>query len=155
MALSFPPLILANGEMRQYKSGDILNAILGNRSFNDIYELFYGEVGTLPAGSICYFDGATTSMKKAKADAITNCSGVLWIALQAITSGGTGLFQMSGILDVFSSLTTGIAYYLSPTTAGAITSIIPSTVGQCIVKLGTTMNTNIIFFKIERPIILA
>lgn len=155
MALAFPPLILANGEIRQYKSGDILNAILGNRSFNDIYELNSGELAIIAAGSICYYDGASTSMKKAKADSITNCSGILWIALQAISVAGTGLFQMAGMLDVFTGLTIGASYYLSPTTAGAITLTIPSTAGQCIVKLGNTISTTTLFFKIERPIILA
>lgn len=149
-----PPLILYTGEIRRFQAGDVLQDPLTSRSFNDIQTFANGEAGALAIGDICYVSGS--SVLKAKADAAATCSGILWISLQTPSGGGgVGLFQMAGFLLGLSGLVTNTAYYLSPTTAGAMTTTVPTTASHFIIKLGISTGTTSFFFKIERPIKLA
>lgn len=149
-----PPLILVNGEIRRFQVGDVLQDPLTTRSFNDILAFANGEAGALAIGDVCYKSGS--AFLKAKANAAATCSGILWVSLQTPSGGGgSGLFQMSGFLGGLSGLVTDAAYYLSPTTAGAMTITVPTTAGHYIIKLGIALSTTSFFFDIKRPILLA
>lgn len=56
-----------------------------------------------------------------------------------------------GVLGGFTGLTAGAAYYADPTTAGAITSTVPSTVGQWIIPVGVAKSTTELIVRIGEP----
>jgi len=76
------------------------------------------------------------------------------VATATITNGTTGVYQIAGVLAGLSGLTAGSVYYLSQTTAGAMTTTAPSTVGQYVVRLGIAISTTEFLIRIERPILL-
>lgn len=51
-------------------------------------------------------------------------------------------------------LSVGETYYLSPTTAGKLTTIAPTLSGQLVVKVGTAFNSTALNLEIEPPILL-
>jgi hypothetical protein len=56
-----------------------------------------------------------------------------------------------GVLGGFTGLTAGAAYYADPTTAGAITSTVPSTVGQWVVPVGVAKSATELIVRIGEP----
>jgi hypothetical protein len=51
-------------------------------------------------------------------------------------------------------LTFNTPYYLSPTTAGLMTSTVPTTVGQVVAQIGVAISTTELLVKITTPILL-
>ena len=110
---------------------------------------------TMPIGTPVYFD-AGASCKRAKADAVgtTKVMGVVSDPA-GIVNGFLGHIQLNGLLQVANTgdwdtitggsggLTASTMYYLSPTTAGKLTSTKPTTVGEFIVPVGRGLNPSI------------
>ena len=67
---------------------------------------------------------------------------VIGFVLKAATTGDVVEVQVSGVVEKFSGLTAGVLYYLSATTAGAITSTPPSTNYQWIVSIGIAASSD-------------
>ncbi len=70
-----------------------------------------------------------------------------------ITEGKVTRSDWTEIAGV-TSLTPGVSYYLSPTTAGHITSTAPTTVGQFVVSIGRAISTTELDIEIGPPILL-
>lgn len=112
------------------------------------------NAGAITVGQIVYIK-SNGNVDLAKADAIGTCSGKLGIVMDAsIASAGSGkIWMLEGkSFGGYSSLTIGAKYLLSATTAGAITTDVPSTVDHCIVVLGKTCSATELVFNPKDPI---
>ncbi len=86
-------------------------------------------------GDIVYFQGDNKAYKaKADADATTVVAGLCDRVVSA--DDAMNVIPIGAITNVAWGLTAGTAYYLSPTVAGAITSIAPTTVGHHVIPVG-------------------
>ncbi|MCK5020354.1 MAG: hypothetical protein KAS32_25175 [Candidatus Peribacteraceae bacterium] len=93
-----------------------------------IYEVSGEEGEALGINQWAYLKVSDGLWYLAKADAEATCSSTIGVKT------ATGIFQIDGPLTL-TGLTAG-QYFLSPTTAGAMTSITPDTNGQFIRKVG-------------------
>ena len=75
------------------------------------------------------------------------------IGLADATTSATGTCKVitTGV-KTLSSIDPGDIYYLSPSTAGAITTTVPSSSGQAIVRVGEGATTTLFSIRIEPPI---
>jgi len=90
-------------------------------------------------GDAVYMDSGTSSLKKAKADAIatTPCLGFVVAKPSSTTAVLRTTGRIDGMTDVSSNpLVLGIPYYLSPATAGKITATKPVVNNQIIQLVG-------------------
>jgi hypothetical protein len=62
--------------------------------------------------------------------------------------------QWDAVAGTTGGLAFGTIYFLDPTTAGKITSTPPTTVGQCVVVIGTALSTTELELAISQPILL-
>lgn len=148
------PIVLNSGEIQQLQSSDLLQEPIG-RYYNDYQNFTNNQGSSLVIGDICYYDAASPAVKKAKADAAATIVQ-LCFCTQALTNLSSGIFQFDGLLIIASApFITNTIYYLSPTTAGAITSTIPTTAGQYVIRVGYAYGTTSLLIKIERPILLS
>jgi hypothetical protein len=79
--------------------------------------------------------------------------GIVQDASIATTASGNIVVREGSIVTGFTGLTPGAAYYVDPTTAGAITATQPSTSGQTIYKVGQALTATTLLFC-PRPIIV-
>jgi len=98
----------------------------------------------LVAGNVCYLksDG---KMWKAKGDAEATIKGKIAMALASISANASGSFLIDGDYTT-SGLTVGATYFISTSTAGAITSTTPTT-GNFIRVIGNAISTTILNFS--------
>jgi hypothetical protein len=160
MAL-LPPIVVKNGQLQQLQAGDTLNATAEG---GEGYVLTNNEAGAIVIGTPVYSQ-AVDAAKKAQANA-SGTSRVLGLVADAsITNGVSGNFKLDGVLTATTTqwdavagttggLTFGTIYYLSPTTAGQLTSTAPTTVGQYVVEIGEAISTTELLIKIKSPILL-
>jgi hypothetical protein len=92
-----------------------------------------------------YVDGAGAA-QKARADA-AGTGGAIGI-VTAKPTGTTATVQFAGEVTL-SGLTAGSAYFLSPTTAGAMTATAPSTVGQFVQRLGRAKSATVLLIQVD------
>lgn len=115
-----------------------------------IESLTNGSVSSIPICTPVYMNAAGTFLK-AKADALET-SRIVGLLVDGVAGGGTVGVQMSGVLTASTlqwdgatggsgGLTFDTIYYLSPTTAGLLTTTAPSTVGQTVVPVGLALST--------------
>jgi hypothetical protein len=99
---------------------------------------------SLTAGPVNLFDDAGT-LKMRKADATDNGKPANGFVKGSVTSGASGTFYYSGILSGLSSLTLGARYFLS-TTAGDVTTTVPTGSGNIVQFLGVAKSATEIVF---------
>lgn len=143
------PLVLNGGEIEQLQASDTLVGAFGAI---DSIVLTNGDTGAHALGDIVYISAANTG-KKAKADAAGTKEAIAF-AMGAITNGTTGSYQTDGVISGLTGLSAGSVYYLSATTAGAMTNVAPTTAGQYVVRVGRAVSTTELEIEIERPILL-
>ncbi len=103
------------------------------------YARVYNDSGaTLNRGQVVYIFGAQgnrISVKLAKADVEATSFGTIGLVAESIASGAEGFVIVSGALYKLNTtgLTAGSTVYLSPTTAGAITTTKPQAPQQLVV----------------------
>ncbi len=98
----------------------------------------------LVAGNVCYLK-ADGKMWKAKGDAEVTTKGKIAMALASITANTTGSFLVDGDYTT-SGLTAGATYFISTSTAGAVTSTTPTT-GNFIRIIGVAISTTVLNFN--------
>lgn len=81
-----------------------------------------------------YDNAGTANVRKADASNGRDANGFV---LEAVANAANATVYRMGTNTQLTSLTAGITYYLSPTTAGTATATAPSTSGQIIQELGT------------------
>jgi len=98
----------------------------------------------LVAGNVCYLksDG---KMWKAKGDAEATIKGKIAMALASISANASGSFLIDGDYTT-SGLTVGATYFISTSTAGAITSTTPTT-GNFIRVIGVAISKTVLNFN--------
>lgn len=143
---TFQPLIYDNGEIRQLVRSITERIADGVIIVNQTN----GEGTTINLGEATFVDFISGDLLRAKADSIVT-SKVAFLNAESVASGTVGLFQSSGVISL-SSITKGVIYYLSPTVAGGITSIRPTTAGHFIVPIGIGLASNRLLIAIQPPI---
>lgn len=103
------------------------------------YARVYNDSGTtLTLGQVVYISGAQgnrVAVKLARADVEATSYGTIGLVAESIANGAEGFIIVSGALYKLNtnSLTAGATVYLSPTTAGAITTTKPQAPDQLVV----------------------
>ena len=92
--------------------------------------------------------------KASAADGTVENSIVVGFANAAATANSTVKVIVVGV-KTMSGLDAGDLYFLSPSTAGAITLTPPSSAGQAVVRLGEAATTTSLAIQIEPPIKLS
>ncbi len=90
-------------------------------------------------------------------------SGVVGICAGDVEAGSAGVLQTEGQITRddwtavagVASLTPGVVYYLSPTTAGQITSTAPTAAGQSVVVIGRATCVDTLDIELSPPILLS
>ena len=93
-------------------------------------------------------------VKATAASGSSEACQVIGLANSTEISGATVKVVVVGVKDM-TGLDAGDLYYLSPTTAGAITTTPPSGSGQAVVHLGEGSTATEFAIQIEPPILLA
>ena len=99
----------------------------------------------------------TSDGKVGKATAAVGSSeaaSVIGLANSDAISGATVKVVVVGMKDM-TGLDAGDLYYLSPTTAGAMTTTAPTTGGQAVVRLGESSTATKFAIQVEPPILLS
>lgn len=100
---------------------------------------------SLVNGDLCYMNGVG-KMAKAQANAEATCDTLLAMCLDTISADAIGTFLIFGKYTT-SGLSAGIQYWVSDITAGDIISTRPSSVGDIIRHVGTSLSTTVLFFN--------
>lgn len=143
--------------------GDLLSA-QGGGGGGGATSLTNANGGTVAAGSPVYSAGAGT-FDKAKADSLSTSALIIGLlqADTATTASGdvqdtSGLTLTTGQWDARTGQTGGLtpdaAYYVDPTTAGKLTSVAPTTVGQVVAPIGVALSTTIMLVRIGQSVLL-
>lgn len=109
----------------------------------------------LAAGEVVSIWNDSGTAKVRKADASNGRLARAYVK-NSYTSGQTATVYFDGTNDDLSGLTPGLDYYLSGTTAGAVTSTAPSTSGHVVQRVGFALSaTELSFEASTQPITLA
>ena len=82
-------------------------------------------------------------------------SDVVGVVRETIASAAEGEVQNVGVISIAGwSLTPATVYYLSESTAGAMTTTAPSAVGEYVVRLGIALTTTEFFWSPQPGILL-
>jgi predicted RecA/RadA family phage recombinase len=107
--------------------------------------LVYGDV---------IYNAADSKWYKTNADSSSTCSNEIAIALETINADATGQISVAGIFrDNSWNWTPGDILYVSDTSPGTLTSVVPTGVGHCIVKAGYAYSANVIILYIDHTIL--
>lgn len=150
----YKPVVLVDGEFEVLQAGNTLIEPLNLSPYVFDYFLINDELTTINAGEAVYISGSPARMKRAKADDI-NTANVVGILIQTTPSLQTGVVRSFGVIAIPTIGAAGLIIYLSPTTAGAITTTAPTTSNQFIVRLGISGSTTDFWINIQPPILLA
>lgn len=162
MANRKPLVVGADGRPQQLQAGDTLQAtVTGGEQQN----LTNNNVGAIVVGTPVYIIG-NDACDKAQANA-AGTKEVEGLVAQApsIAAAGTGPVQVSGVMSLTTAqwdavagsvggLTANVIYFLDPATAGKITAVVPTTVGQYIVEIGRALSTTELDVRIRAPVLL-
>lgn len=152
------PLVVVDGQLQQLQAGDELDAPI---SAAQVVSLTNEEVGSITQGMAVYSSSAG-KVKKAKADAAGTAKVMGLVYDTTITADNAGEIVTDGVLTMAdwttivgsATLTTGSIYYLSKDTAGLLTAVAPSTVGQLVIAVGTALSTIDLLVAMKNPILL-
>lgn len=97
-------------------------------------------------GQVLYLNGSTYALAKADVAATAEVAGMVSRVIDASTFELTICGEVSGL----SSLTVGENYFLSPSSAGAITATEPTVVGQISLPVGVASSATTLLFKALR-----
>ena len=104
-------------------------------------------------GDALYMRSADGQVGKASAaDGSLENSHVIGFSDAATSATGTCKVVTTGTKTMTSTVDPGDIYYLSSSTAGAITTTVPSGSGQAVVRVGEGATTSIFSIRIEPPI---
>jgi len=104
-------------------------------------------------GDALYMRAADGQVGKASAanGSLENCH-VIGLADAVTSASGTCKVITTGVKTMPSTVDPGDIYYLSASTAGAISTTIPSSSGQAVVRIGEGATTSVFSIRIEPPI---
>lgn len=144
----FLPLVIESGEVRQLVFSSSEQIIDGS----NVQRLINAEATTINVAEVMYVDSVSGDLKRAKADSITTAKAAFLCVDGFITAGNFGAFIAVGVLQTALSLSVNTTYFLSASTAGAITSTPPTTAGHFVVRIGIGMSNDRLLIGIQPPI---
>ena len=104
-------------------------------------------------GDALYMRAADGQVGKASAaNGSLENAHVIGLADAATSATGTCKVVTTGTKTMTSTVDPGDIYYLSSSTAGAITTTVPSGSGQAVVRIGEGATTSIFSIRIEPPV---
>lgn len=153
------PLVIVDGRPRQLPPGDTLDA---TTSEVDSTELTNGGSTDLPVGTPVYIS-ASSEFQAARANALGTVGVIGLIGSPLIAAANSGIVQTDGILSLTTGqwdtitggtggLTPGTVYWLSPTTAGRLTTTPPSAIGDFVLQVGRAFSETDLEISIAIPI---
>ena len=95
-------------------------------------------------GKVGKASAADGTLEDATVIGFANTAGILGATIKVVVMG----------IKTFSSLNAGDLHFLSPTTAGAITTTAPSSAGQAVVRVGESVTATEFAIQPEPPILL-
>ena len=138
------PLVLGSqGQIQQLQTGDNVAAVSQFSATN-------GDAFTHLPGTVVYISSSGT-VQAALANSILTIKAVA-LSNGTNATGNTGYYQVDGLVSVSVGLTPGATYFLSPTSAGAVTGTPPSAAGQWVMPVGTAYSTTQIDIAFGVPI---
>ena len=149
------PIVLNNGQFEQLQTGDYLVSV-------DLPQLTNANASPIVIGTAVY-SSASNTVDKARANAIGTTNVIGLVADPSIASASAGGVQIDGVLSATTGqwdaitggtggLTVGSFYYLSPTTAGLLTSTATTTTGEFSVSVGIALSTTELKIEIQQRI---
>jgi hypothetical protein len=135
------PLVMNGGQIEQLQAGDtIANPVANN---------YVADAALAPGNPV--YGSAAGHVNLAEANALST-SKVLGLSTGTTTSGSSGPIQTDGIVSLTTAqwntvtggtggLTYNSIYYLSPSTAGGLTTTAPTTAGQIVAPVGLAIST--------------
>lgn len=154
------PLVIKNGQIQQSRSDDTLGI-----GITEVDVINLNNSGTQAAaiGRAVYPTSVGFALARADASATKNVIGL--VKDTTIAASATGNVQTDGLLvattaqwDAVTGQTGGLSpgawYYLSPTTAGGLTSTPPSTANQYVVPIGLAISSTALDIRIGTDILL-
>jgi hypothetical protein len=162
MSTKAPLVMGSNGLPQQLQAGDQLAAGIATYD-SRVYT--NGEASASLVAGMAVYTSASGSMKRAQANALTTADPAAIVVDATIAAAATGNFACGGVLTLTTAewdavtgqtggLTPGARYFVSPTTAGQITSTPPSTVGQVVALVGRATSTTDLEIELGTPILL-
>ena len=145
MTVRIPLVYDGNGEIEQLQSGDSLSTT------SQLPQYTNGSGGAITIGSPVYISSNDT-VQLAQANASGTVGVIGLVAQTSIPSSSVGSVQVEGVLTATTAqwdaivggstgLTAGAKYYLSPTTAGLLTTTPTTTIGQYVIRVGRAIST--------------
>lgn len=108
----------------------------------------------LAAGDLVNVWDDTGTIKVRKADATSPSKRAHGFVLSSVSSAANATVYFEGTITGLSSLTLGGTYFLG-TTAGAVTTTAPTTVGHIVQQVGVAISATELSFEPQQPVELA
>ncbi len=155
------PLVQNAGQIEQLQAGDTLDAVVAEV---EVITQTNDEASPIVIGQPVYND-ADDGVKLAKANAAGTINIIGLVRSASIAASTSGSIQTSGVLsattgqwDAISGTTGGLVfgtrYYVSAASAGEITDVAPSSVGQFVAQVGIAISTTELKIDIQPTILL-
>ena len=157
MAIKIPLVLGDDGGIERLQDGDEIEAGLSEQRF----DATNANAGAITQGQPVYISGdMVVDLAQADAKATANVIGL--VRDETIATTEIGAILTDGVLEVADwtavtgteFLTVGNEYFLSPTTAGALTTTVPEIAGQVNAYIGRAISTTALEISIARPILL-
>lgn len=138
-----------NGAFEGYASG-AWSAIGGGGTIDKITQASAGFV----IGDVLYLNGTTYAKAIATSAAAAEVVGVVSRIVDATPATFTFEITLSGEVAGLSGLTPGEVYFLDSSTAGAITAVEPSVVGQISLPVGVASSASTLYVAPKRGVVV-
>lgn len=156
MALKKVLVLGTTGEIEQLQPGDTIDVTTAS---NQLFTATNAMGWDMTIGQAVYISAANT-VGAALADDVTTSGVVGLVADASIASAASGNILTDGTLVSTdwtavvgaTTLTPGSVYFLSDTTAGELTTTVPTAPGSFVTRVGTAINTTTLEVSISRPI---
>lgn len=129
-------------------TGKFDSSVLPANSFVSPLSVVASEA--LAAGDMVevYFDGTASAVRVRRANGATGAPGrpARGFVTAAVANAATAIVYFQGIVTL-AGLTPGVSYFLSATTAGAVTATPPSGAGQLVQKVGFSISATQLVFE--------
>jgi hypothetical protein len=107
------------------------------------------QANTFSPGNLVYLNGSTYTLAKADSANTASVVGVVSVATSTQFTLNT-----SGLVTGLSGLVAGADYFLSPTVAGAITNVEPTTTGYVSQPIGIALSATELLVAIKRGVVI-
>jgi len=126
----------------------------GSGTVDKITQPYVAPETAFAVGEVLYLDGAV--YKRAKADAANTAEvvGVVSRIVDATAASFTFEMTLSGEVAGLAGLTPGEVYFLSAATAGALTAVEPSVVGQVSLPVGVASSATSLYVAPKRGVVI-